>query len=228
VLRFDSRGVGESGGKRTWMRDAEREDCEAAVRRVAKTRGVDKNRVYAIGYGLGAAVALEASKREPSARGFVGISYPFGAKSMLVPCAVGEKAFSLENVSPSKKPRLFAVAGNDCVGAAGDCDAVAASVRKLPPPRRVVVVDDADHAWCGFYETLTTHVLEFMEEHAETLRAEKKGRRTSLCRRRPRRKPPTARIDVGTRRTNPSWNPERVSPARVCRRALPWRILARA
>jgi alpha/beta superfamily hydrolase len=174
VLRFDSRGVGESGGKRTWMRDAEREDCEAAVRRVAKTRGVDKNRVYAIGYGLGAAVALEASKREPSARGFVGISYPFGAKSMLVPCAVGEKAFSLENASPSKKPRLFAVAGNDCVGVAGDCDAVAASVRKLPPPRRVVVVDDADHAWCGFYETLTTHVLEFMEEHAETLRAEKK------------------------------------------------------
>ena len=174
VLRFDSRGVGESGGKRTWMRDAEREDCEAAVRRVTKTRGVDKNRVYAIGYGLGAAVALEASKREPSARGFVGISYPFGAKSMLVPCAVGEKAFSLENASPSKKPRLFAVAGNDCVGAAGDCDAVAASVRKLPPPRRVVVVDDADHAWCGFYETLTTHVLEFMEEHAETLRAEKK------------------------------------------------------
>ena len=174
VLRFDSRGVGESGGKRTWMRDAEREDCEAAVRRVAKTRGVDKKRVYAVGYGLGAAVALEASKREPSARGFVGISYPFGAKSMLVPCAVGEKktAFSRENAE-SRKPRLFAVAGNDCVGAAGDCDAVAASVRKLPPPRRVVVVDDADHAWCGFYETLSEHVLEFMGEHAKTLRAER-------------------------------------------------------
>ena len=92
VLRFDSRGVGGSGGTRTWMRDAEREDCEAAVRFVSRLRGVDKKRVYAVGYGLGAAVALEASKRERSARGFVGISYPFGAKSMLVPCAVGEKA----------------------------------------------------------------------------------------------------------------------------------------
>ena len=177
VLRFDSRGVGGSGGTRTWMRDAEREDCEAATRFVSRLRGVDKKRVYAIGYGLGAAVALEASKRERSARGFVGISYPFGAKSMLVPCAVGEKAIrvrgngGIDSESIPKKPRLFAVAGRDCVGSAGDCDAVAASVRKLPPPRRVVVVDDADHAWCGFYETLAEHVVEFMEEHAAALSA---------------------------------------------------------
>ena len=177
VLRFDSRGVGGSGGTRTWMRDAEREDCEAAVRFVSRLRGVDKKRVYAVGYGLGAAVALEASKRERSARGFVGISYPFGAKSMLVPCAVGEKAIRVRGNGGigdafPKKPRLFAVAGRDCVGSAGDCDAVAASARKLPPPRRVVVVDDADHAWCGFYETLAEHVVEFMEEHAAALSAE--------------------------------------------------------
>jgi alpha/beta superfamily hydrolase len=176
VLRFDSRGVGGSGGTRTWMRDAEREDCEAATRFVSRLRGVDKKRVYAVGYGLGAAVALEASKRERSARGFVGISYPFGAKSMLVPCAVGEKAIRVRGNGGigdafPKKPRLFAVAGRDCVGSAGDCDAVAASVRKLPPPRRVVVVDDADHAWCGFYETLAEHVVEFMEEHAAALSA---------------------------------------------------------
>ena len=177
VLRFDSRGVGGSGGTRTWMRDAEREDCEAATRFVSRLRGVDKKRVYAVGYGLGAAVALEASKRERSARGFVGISYPFGAKSMLVPCAVGEKAIRVRGNGGigdafPKKPRLFAVAGRDCVGSAGDCDAVAASARKLPPPRRVVVVDDADHAWCGFYETLAEHVVEFMEEHAAALSAE--------------------------------------------------------
>ena len=170
VLRFDSRGVGQSGGTRTWMRAAEREDCEAAVRRVARARGVDRARVYAVGYGLGAAVALEASKREPSARGFVGVSYPFGAKSMLVPSAArGE--FSKKNAGDGK-PRFFAVAGKDCVRSAGDCDAVAASVRELPAPRSVVVVDDADHAWCGHYETLAERVVEFMEEHARATRAE--------------------------------------------------------
>ena len=175
VLRFDSRGVGHSGGTRTWMRNAEREDCEAAVRYVAAARGVDQTRVYAVGYGLGAAVALEASKREPSACGFVGISYPFGAKTMLVPCAAGEKGLG----DAAGKPRLFVMAGNDCVGSAGDCDAVAASVRKLPAPRSVVVVDDADHAWCGFYETLAEHVVAFVEERSHRASGEREAEGSS-------------------------------------------------
>ena len=165
VLRFDSRGVGDSDGKRTWMRDAEREDTQAAVKRVAKIKDVDVGRVYVVGYGLGAAIALETVKREPSAAGFVGISYPFGAKSMLVPGAASVTRDPRER-NKRKTPKLFIVASNDVVGNAGDADFVASYAKKLPAPRAVVVVDDAQHAWDGFYGTLHEHVLEWLLEQS--------------------------------------------------------------
>jgi len=191
VLRFDSRGVGSSQGKRTWRRDAEIDDCRSAVRRLAKTRGVDSNRIHVVGYGLGAAIGLEASTREETVSGFVALSYPFGAKSMLVPSAhdttsapkavhmnrnntkTKTKTNNSSRTTETTAKKLFVVAGSDVVGFSGDRLAVAAYLKTVPPPRSAVVVDDADHAFRGFHDVLYDHVLKFVTEHArDTVRGD--------------------------------------------------------
>jgi poly(3-hydroxybutyrate) depolymerase len=67
-------------------------------------RGVDARRVYVAGYSFGAALALAALEggdaQAEAVRGFVGISYPWGVKSMLVPA---------QDPCKSEKPKLFLV-----------------------------------------------------------------------------------------------------------------------
>ena len=121
-------------------------------------------------------ISFFSIRREFLAAGFVGISYPFHAKSMLVPAAVAVHSIHSFNDregnqqgttqgTTQTKPTLFIVAGADVVGSAGDATFAANFARKLPPPRAVVVVDDADHSWCGCYFTCYENVLEFLEEH---------------------------------------------------------------
>jgi pimeloyl-ACP methyl ester carboxylesterase len=109
-------------------------------------------------------ISFFSIRREFLAAGFVGISYPFHAKSMLVPAAVAVHSIHSFNDregnqqgttqgTTQTKPTLFIVAGADVVGSAGDATFAANFARKLPPPRAVVVVDDADHSWCGCYFT---------------------------------------------------------------------------
>ena len=121
VLRFDFRGVGDSGGKRTWMRDGETDDVVAAARRLSETHGVDPRRVYVCGYSFGSAVALSALDESDAIRGFASVSHPWGARSMLVPA---------RGKSSSAKPKLFLVATNDVVRAG---DARSARARRRAP-----------------------------------------------------------------------------------------------
>ena len=70
---------------------------------------MDARRVYVAGYSFGAALALAALEgggalpAPEAVRGFVGISYPWGVKSMLVPA---------QGPCKSEKPKLF-LAGTD-------------------------------------------------------------------------------------------------------------------
>jgi alpha/beta superfamily hydrolase len=62
VLRYDTRGIGRSGGtsaNETW--EASLADAQAAIRSAAEQDGIDPKRVYAVGYGSGADLALAAS-----------------------------------------------------------------------------------------------------------------------------------------------------------------------
>ncbi len=65
VLRYDKRGVGQSGGRpEAATLDDYAEDVRAAVRYLGSRKDVDRRRIAAVGYGDGGPVALIAASKE--------------------------------------------------------------------------------------------------------------------------------------------------------------------
>jgi hypothetical protein len=72
VLRYDRRGVGQSGGRpESSTLDEYVEDLRAAVRLVHDRRDVDRNRVAVLGYADGGQVAMLAADRDDRVRALV-------------------------------------------------------------------------------------------------------------------------------------------------------------
>ena len=70
VLRYDKRGIGDSGGSPLSWLDARplAADAAAAVRAMAQLPGIDRTRVALIGHSQGGDLALEAARRAPATR----------------------------------------------------------------------------------------------------------------------------------------------------------------
>jgi pimeloyl-ACP methyl ester carboxylesterase len=87
TVRYDARGVGQSGGR---VENATLDDYAQDVRHVInwlrRQRDVDGNRIAVVGYGEGAAVALLAARREDRIR----------AVTLLAAPSVGGRALTLE------------------------------------------------------------------------------------------------------------------------------------
>ena len=72
VLRYDKRGVGQSGGRtETVTLDTYAEDAIAAVKWLAKRKDVDKRRISVFGHGEGASIAMIAAAREKNIAGLI-------------------------------------------------------------------------------------------------------------------------------------------------------------
>ena len=143
------------------MREGERADVLAAVHYLTQLHGVDPRKVYVAGYSFGAAVALAALDQSEHVRGFVGISYPWGVKSMLVPA---------QGPSRSPKPKLFLTASEDVMcrdGVDGGVRTATAEVMALPHPRELVVVE-GDHSWSGNHRPINRHVLDWLSRHEDS------------------------------------------------------------
>jgi fermentation-respiration switch protein FrsA (DUF1100 family) len=77
VLRYDKRGVGQSGGRtESATLDDYADDAIAAVKWLKKRPDVDPRRIVVAGHSEGAAVALLAAAREDDIRGVVSIAGP--------------------------------------------------------------------------------------------------------------------------------------------------------
>jgi pimeloyl-ACP methyl ester carboxylesterase len=77
VLRYDKRGVGQSGGRPEAATLADyAEDVRAAVRFLAARRDVDRDRIAVVGHSEGGAVAMLAAQRERRIAGLVLIATP--------------------------------------------------------------------------------------------------------------------------------------------------------
>jgi hypothetical protein len=77
VLRYDKRGIGQSGGRTETATLANyAEDVVAAVKWVEKRKDVDKRRVAVAGHGEGAAAALLAAAREKKIASLVLLAAP--------------------------------------------------------------------------------------------------------------------------------------------------------
>jgi uncharacterized protein len=78
VVRYDKRGLGQSGGRSESATVADyAEDVIGAVRYLARTRkDVDDKRIFLVGYGDGGFAALDATAREGRVSGLVLIGAP--------------------------------------------------------------------------------------------------------------------------------------------------------
>jgi pimeloyl-ACP methyl ester carboxylesterase len=77
VLRYDKRGVGQSGGRAEAAALGDfTEDLRAAVRFMSRRRDVDRRRLAVAGHGEGGAVALLAADRENRIKALVLIATP--------------------------------------------------------------------------------------------------------------------------------------------------------
>lgn len=77
VLRYDRRGVGQSGGRPEAATIADyAEDARAALNWLSKRKDIDKDRLAVIGHHEGAAVALIAASREKKVKAVVLLGGP--------------------------------------------------------------------------------------------------------------------------------------------------------
>jgi len=85
VLRYDKRGVGQSGGRtEAATLDDYAEDAIAAVKWLEKRPDVDARRIVLVGHSEGAAVALLAAARENDIDGVVSIAGPGVSGAQLI------------------------------------------------------------------------------------------------------------------------------------------------
>jgi alpha/beta superfamily hydrolase len=141
VLRFNFRGVGQSGGAFDEGR-GEREDFTAALDFLAaKHPGLP---LWAAGFSFGSWVALEVGAVDPRVSMLIGIAPPV---------AKYDYAHTLQ----STKPKFFVQGDMDDLCPIQDLWSFYA---KLPEPKEIAVIDGADH----LFEGKTIEVGETLED----------------------------------------------------------------
>ena len=101
TLRFNTRGVGGSGGRSGWSGKSERKDIIAAINYLRTLKEVAK--VVLIGYSFGAAVGLSVSETVgDKVDAYVAVSYPRGFWTSFLFKSHYSRA-------DSKKPKLFVI-----------------------------------------------------------------------------------------------------------------------
>ena len=142
VVRYDRRGMGQSGGRaETASLGDYAEDVRAVVKFLRERKDVDRNRVALVGHGDGAWIALQAAAREKDVRAvaLLGAGASTGADLVLE-----QQAHALEVLGTAEAERAQKIALqkkiNAAAAAGGPWDGIAPEVRR-----------QADSAWFQSY-----------------------------------------------------------------------------
>lgn len=136
ALRFNFRGVGTSEGTHDQGR-GEQEDVKAAL-------GEMEGRFPGLplvlgGFSFGSLMALRASATDPRPRAVFALGFPVG---LLTDATFVERVHA---------PRLFVQGDHDTIGPP---DQLRALVERLPEPRKLAIIEGADHFFTGKLEEL--------------------------------------------------------------------------
>jgi len=131
ALRFNFRGVGRSEGVHDHGR-GEQDDARAALDELQ--RRYPSLPLLAAGFSFGANVALRVAAAEARVRAVASLGLPIAHLD------------DLDFLQTLRRPRLFVQGGNDEFGGA---TAIRAVVDPLPEPKRLLIVDGADHFMTG-------------------------------------------------------------------------------
>ena len=145
ALRFNFRGVGRSEGE-FGEGVAELDDVAGAVDSLLREEGVDRGRLYLVGYSFGAWVGLHHAEHDPRICGVVAIGLPMGQS---------EEGF----LSGYTRPKFFIAGENDSV-----CppDILRRFVERLPPPKEVRILRRTDHFLIGREKKVAEAVADFI------------------------------------------------------------------
>jgi len=132
VLRYDKRGVGQSGGRVESSTIADyAEDVRAAVRLLSERKDVDRSRIVVAGHGDGGAIALIAASKEKRIAGIalMAASGVTGSEQLL---AQQQRALSRLNLSAEEKQAKVDTQRriNDAVVSGKDLDRLPPEIRR--------------------------------------------------------------------------------------------------
>jgi alpha/beta superfamily hydrolase len=134
VLRFNFRGTGLSHGEHDYGR-GEREDVHAALDWVEKEFRLP---LLFAGFSFGAAVGLEVACEDDRVKALIGLGVPVAS--------VDGRNYDFEFLRSCRKPKLFVSGSRDQFGPRAQLDAL---VNSVPEPKKLVIVESADHFFEG-------------------------------------------------------------------------------
>jgi len=147
VLRFNFRGVGESGGA---YGDgiAEVRDVQAAIEFALKQPGIDAKRIGLAGYSFGGGVSVRV----------IDVDRRIKALALISPMLDENSWTILGNLAV---PKLIVVGNEDAYFPASGYEA---NISKVAAPKEFKVVPGADHFWQGREAELAAAVGRFIVE----------------------------------------------------------------
>jgi alpha/beta superfamily hydrolase len=145
ALRFNFRGVGQSGGD-FGEGIGEQEDARAALDFAISTKGIDKERIGLAGYSFGGGVALPVAVSDDRVK-----------RLALVSPALSEGGW--EELKRYDKPKFVIVGENDLVIPREQFLKYAADM-----PEQYRAVAGADHFWGGYEDEVAEKVGAFFGE----------------------------------------------------------------
>jgi alpha/beta superfamily hydrolase len=156
VLRFNFRGAGLSEGSHDEGR-GEQEDVRAALDYLSEQ--FPGKPILLAGFSFGAWVGLRVGCDDERARALIGLGLPANDSELtyLRFCA---------------KPKLIIQGGNDQYGSRANVESLVATI---PEPKRLVIVDGADHFFAGKLDEVAIAVANWLRTQLVPLR-EMEGR----------------------------------------------------
>ena len=139
VLRFNFRGAGLSHGEHD-EGDGEVEDVRTALEWLD---GEFHLPIIFAGFSFGAAVGLRAACPDARVKAAIGVGIPAG------PVAAGTEVprnYAFDFLGDCSKPKLFVSGARDQFGPRAKLEALVAS---LPEPKKLVLIEGADHFFEG-------------------------------------------------------------------------------
>jgi hypothetical protein len=157
VLRFNFRGFGLSAGEHDEGR-GETDDVRAALDWL--NREFHLPLIFA-GFSFGAAVGLVAACADERVRAVIGLGVPVAP--------VAERNYELDFLRSCQKPKLFVSGSRDQFGPRAKLEQL---VNSLPEPKKLVIVDSADHFFEGRLREMREAVETWIRETIREVSAE--------------------------------------------------------
>jgi alpha/beta superfamily hydrolase len=149
VLRFNFRGTGLSQGEHDYGR-GEVEDVRAALHWLREQFHLP---IVFAGFSFGTAVGLRAACADPDVAAMISLGTPV--------TPVDERAYDFSFLQGCTLPKLFVSGARDQFGPRTNLEQLVAS---LPEPKRLVIVEGADHFFAGRLAELRNAIEDWISE----------------------------------------------------------------